>query len=534
VLEGGPRWTGLGLPIQVQKIEHNMRLSRPRPVIGSKGYRGTELSLLCLLGVVVVVYVSVTSAVLRRLEQPGIKREVMGPSVSVPLLDGFHIKPTGDKRPLLPPSIWTSRQLSGPNAKQVSQSISSNLTEAERNKTLELCGKFLFSSMEKAIQVGDMGEQTYVATGDIDDMWIRDSSVQMSLYINRQDSAAPFLRLIVEGAIRRNAFNIIQDPYGNAFGRNWKDPKTLDVRDQVIGRGGWVSTRNYELDSGAYFMTQLYDYYLSKDLYRPEALLQEPIVFEAVLLMVTTWIVEQHHEELSPYRYFEIPRDGLGTPTGYTGMTWTGFRPSDDAGKYGYLVPANIFAAGSLERMLVLNERIWHSDILENMVTKLLADIEEGIQKFGIITTDDGERVYAFEVDGLGHSLHDFDDANVPSLLSIPLLGWSGYDRQVYQVTRKRILSKLNKHYIAGRSLKGIGSEHTHGGDNVWPMALVIQALTEQDENKVDGMVFQIRQLLASACDDAMHESVSSTLGCPHLTRPWFEWVSFGGWMLIN
>lgn len=108
--------------------------------------------------------------------------------------------------------------------------------------------------------------------------------------------------------------------------------------------------------------------------------MNEPIVFDAVRLMLDTWVVEQHHEARSPYRYSELPRNGLGSPVAYTGarqlfylaawtsgicvastlaprmfsktwaataicpagMTWSGFRPSDDPTQYGYLVPANM------------------------------------------------------------------------------------------------------------------------------------------------------------------------------------------------
>ena len=344
----------------------------------------------------------------------------------------------------------------------------------------------------------------------------------------------PWLRLIVEGAIRRQAFNIIQDPYANAYEKKWIDPNTLQLRDRVIGRGGWVATRNYELDSGAYFMTQLYDYYVTENLYRPDQLLQEPMIFDAVMLMIDVWIVEQHHDELSPYRYFELPREGKGVPSGYTGMTWTGFRPSDDPCEYGYLIPANIHAAAGLERVVELNKRVWKSPQLHQKATKLLQEIEDGIQKYGVVKNqrDGGKLVYAYEVDGLGGVLSFFDDANVPSLLSIPLLGWSKYDREVYQNTRKMLLSpETNKYYFVGDALRGIGSPHTPKGF-VWPMAFAIEALTEEGtkEHIADTMVFQIRQSLKSACDDAMHEGVDVRTACEgtgmRFSRKWFEWAN--------
>lgn len=358
---------------------------------------------------------------------------------------------------LLPPSIWATRKLLGDfDSAEVSALLSPNETE----RALSLCGKFMYSSLDRAIYLKDMGHDAFVATGDIDAMWTRDSVVQMSIYL-KHISSRPWLRFIVEGAIRRNAFNIIQDPYANAYEHKWKDPSKLDFKDQVIGRGGFVSTRNYELDSGAYFLTHLYDYQFSASIYRPEALLGETMVFEAVETLVNLWILEQNHDKLSPYRYFELPNEGQGSPTGYTGMTWTGFRPSDDACKYGYLIPANIHAAGALQRVLILNDRIWRSDDLARKVSKLLSDIEEGINKYGIVKGKSGEPIYAYEVDGLGHSLTMFDDSNVPSLLSIPLLGWDGYNREAYLNTRNYLLSKANTYYFEGSVFKGIGSPHT-------------------------------------------------------------------------
>eukprot|EP00977_Amphora_coffeiformis_P008452 scaffold1915_cov144-Amphora_coffeaeformis.AAC.5 len=451
-------------------------------------------------------------------------------------------------RQRLPPSIWTTagRTASTP----VAARVLSLLNATEHVRAQQLCGKFLYSTLQRATQVGDMGESTFVATGDIDDMWTRDSAVQVGIYMGRMMASSPsssasnsssslpptpgqpWLRLIVQGAIRRQAFNIIQDPYANAYERRWIDPSKLELRDRVIGRGGWVATRNYELDSGAYFLTQLYDYYVTDGLYRPESLLQETIIFDAVELTVDVWIVEQHHEEASPYRYFELPREGKGAPSGYTGMSWTGFRPSDDPCQYGYLIPANIHAAAGLERVIEMNKRVWKSTKLHNKATKLLHEMEQGIQKYGIVPDDAGNMVYAYEVDGLGGVLSKFDDANVPSLLSIPLLGWSKYDREIYRNTRKNLLSpKTNKYYFEGETLRGIGSPHTPHG-YVWPMAFAVEALTEEGstEEIAESMVFQIRQSLKSACNDAMHEGVEVRRGCEGsgrgFTRVWFEWAN--------
>ena len=349
----------------------------------------------------------------------------------------------------------------------------------------------------------------------------------------QQQSGQPFLRLIVEGAIRRQAFNIIQAPYANAYSRTWHNPETLPLKNRVIGRGGWVDTRNYEVDSGAYFFTQLYDFYVAENVYRPEALLAEPIIFDAVMIMTQTYRVEQNHDADSHYRYFELPEGGKGLKTAYTGMTWSGFRPSDDKCKYGYLVPSNIHAAAGLERVLELNKRIWKSKELAEKGSKLLQDIEDGIRNYGVVeiparSGEGTEKIYAYKVDGYGNFPTDFDDANVPSLLSIPLLGWTNFDREVYRNTRARLLDKkFNSHYFEGQVLKGMGSPHTPR-NYVWPLALAIEALTEEGspEHIAEVMAFQVRQSLRSACNDAMHEGVHSNMGCPAFTRPWFEWAN--------
>jgi meiotically up-regulated gene 157 (Mug157) protein len=442
-------------------------------------------------------------------------------AISDPLSESIE-----DLRRRLLPSAWTLADRNSDPA--VATLVAAQLNEAQKSKAMELCGKFLYSSLKRAVQVGDMGEQTFVATGDIDDMWTRDSAVQIGIYVGRM-KGEPWLRLIVEGAIRRQAFNIIQDPYANSYEQTWKDPLTLPIKDLVIGRGGWVASRNYELDSGAYFLQQIYDYYVADGSYRPEALLEEPMIFNSVLLMIDTWIVEQNHETLSTYRYFELSNQGKGAPTSYTGMSWAGFRPSDDPCKYGYLIPANIHAAGGLERVLELNKRIWHSSELDQKASKLLKDIEKGIRQFGVVKSKTGEEIYAYEVDGKGNVLSDFDDANVPSLLSIPLLGWTRYDRKIYENTRKRLLSPDdNEYYFKGKLLQGIGSPHTPM-KYVWPMAFAIEALTTNgsSEEIANAMAFQIRQSLDSACHDAMHEGVHSDGGCGGgYSRDWFEWAN--------
>jgi meiotically up-regulated gene 157 (Mug157) protein len=186
----------------------------------------------------------------------------------------------------------------------------------------------------------------------------------------------------------------------------WQPPSSLQKHDRILGRGGWVSTRNYELvrienqpcawdfrccppfplhpepplfvqDSGAYFLHLLYDLYLLPG-YGHSALLREPVVFEAASLLLRVWTTEQQHEAQSEYRYAELPRDGRGAPSNYTGMSWSGFRPSDDQQQYGFNIPVNMYAVAAVERACELNKALWKDRDFGRTAAALAESMREG------------------------------------------------------------------------------------------------------------------------------------------------------------
>lgn len=204
----------------------------------------------------------------------------------------------------------------------------------------------------------------------------------------------------------------------------------------------------------------------------------------------------------------------------FLGMIWSGFRPSDDANTYGYSIPSNMYAAGALERALEINRAIWRSDSFATTASKLLADVKSGIETWGIVPSKNGgPKVYAYEVDGLGNSLADFDDPNWPSLVSVPLLGYASYDRAVYAATRKRLLSKINDYWFEGAGFQGMGSPHTEHG-MAWALGTLSEAFTEESPQ---GIIEKLLLLLKLQCGDGlMHESINvdNLTSC---TRRWFE-----------
>ncbi|KAI7846176.1 hypothetical protein COHA_000346 [Chlorella ohadii] len=428
----------------------------------------------------------------------------------------------GGRRPQAPPHLPMEVYARGINTDStVTASVAALMTDQEKKELRALCGRTLYHSYATGWVTHETGLWTFVATGDLPLMWIRDSAVQINVLLPRIRKR-PALRRPIEGAIRAQAFYILQDPYANGYEPEWIAPDSRHTGDRVAGRGGWVGVRNFELDSGAYYLNLLWNWYLTPGLYRPDRLLEEPLIFDAANLLVDIWIREQRRNESSPYRFQELSNGGLG-PTGeFTGLVWSGFRPSDDPSQLAYPIPANMYAAAGLERALELNRQIWQVPEFEAKASRLLADIKSGIEKYGVVMKGDS-KIYAYEVDGRGNSVTDFDDANMPSLVSIPLLGYRDYNPQVYAATRKRLLStQTNSYYFQGKEFKGMGSPHTSHG-MAWALGIFSEVLTSTSpEDQAAGL----RTLLKMQCGDGlMHESVhvDNLKAC---TRKWFEWAN--------
>ena len=203
-------------------------------------------------------------------------------------------------------------------------------------------------------------------------------------------------------------------------------------------------------------------------------------------------------------------------------MVWSAFRPSDDASTYGYNIPGNMYAAGALNRLLQLNRKLWKSPDIKTLAEDLLTTIKAGLKRYAVVISPNGQKVYAYEVDGLGNAVVDFDDPNLPSLLAMPLLGFDDYDTEVYWNTRGRIWSSANSYYYQGAVLEGMGTPHTPEM-YVWPLAHMVRALTSADPVEQARL---IEALLLMQCGDGlMHESVHAGV-VSKCTRPHFEWAN--------
>jgi hypothetical protein len=167
---------------------------------------------------------------------------------------------------------------------------------------------------------------------------------------------------------------------------------------------------------------------------------------------------------------------------------------------------------------------VWHDTALAKKALTLAAELRAGVEKWGIMEHSTFGTVYCYEVDGLG-GCNVMDDANVPSLLSLPHLDPTAttFDRRIYDNTRRLILSPKNPFFFEGSFAKGIGSPHMLSGKKIWPMALIMQALTTEDNQEKIALV---KTLAATTGGTSfMHESFDVN-DPKNFTRPWFAWAN--------
>jgi uncharacterized protein len=344
--------------------------------------------------------------------------------------------------------------------------------------TGQLYTQCLLSTMRNDVSFEE-DNTTYVITGDIGAMWLRDASAQVRPYLYFAGDGE--VRNMLRGVIAREAKDMLLDPYANAFNRDYK-----------------VAEEKYELDSLLYPIQLAWMYWKQTrdaSVFTPEV----KAAFEKAFGLMQ---LERDHS-YSTYRHRELVNNGAGAPVAVTGMVWTAFRPSDDPATYGYNIPEEMFAAVVLGELRDIEAQVWRDGLKHDEVEQLRAGIVDGINKYGIVYTAKYGYIYAYEVDGLGHSVL-MDDANIPSLLSIPYMGFASANSGIYTNTRRFVLSPDNPYYFAGKRARGIGSPHTPRG-YVWPLALVMEGLTASDPNEVEAMLGQLQA--SDTGDHLLHES---------------------------
>jgi meiotically up-regulated gene 157 (Mug157) protein len=363
---------------------------------------------------------------------------------------------------------------------------------------------------------------TAVLTGDIAAMWLRDSSAQVWPYLPLAKSDRR-LRDLLEGVIRRQARCILIDPYANAFMADLNaSPLPWSLKDKTELRRG-VGERKWEVDSLCYPVRLSHGYWKQTGDTSPF----DNRWHDAMRLIVDTLHVQQRKHGDGPYRFQRestastetLPAAGRGNPVRPVGLIASGFRPSDDACIFPFLVPSNLFAVTSMRQLAEMARTILQDDALATGAISLADEVNTALRQHAIVSTSEGT-IWAYEVDGFGSQLL-MDDANVPSLLGLPYLA-SSPDAALYARTRAFCWSERNPWFFRGKAGEGIGGPHI-GHDMIWPMSQIIYALTSTQADEIRQSIVMLKN--SATGFGFMHESYSKD-DARRFTRAWFAWAN--------
>jgi uncharacterized protein len=370
--------------------------------------------------------------------------------------------------------------------------------------------------------VQDGRPDTYVITGDIDAMWLRDSTAQVWPYLPLMKED-PALQQLIAGVINRHTRCILKDPYANAFYKDetkvshWKSDHT----DMKPG----VHERKWEVDSLCYPIRLAYHYWKSTGDTAPF----DGAWREAIAKTLQTFREQQRKTGKGPYRFTRttdtqtdtLPGRGYGNPAKPVGLICSMFRPSDDATLFPYLVPANFFAVVSLRQAAEMLKKLAQDNATATQCRAMADEVEHALNQYAIVNHPQCGKVYAYEVDGFGH-FYCIDDGNVPSLLSLPYHGAVKPNDEVYLNTRRLVLSEANPYYCQGKVANGPGGPHV-GMDMIWPLGLIVEGLTSLDDREIRQVLTTLQKTHAGTgfMHEAFHKDDSKKF-----TRSWFAWAN--------
>ncbi|MGN6419551.1 MAG: glycoside hydrolase family 125 protein [Pseudobacter sp.] len=406
------------------------------------------------------------------------------------------------------------------------EKIIAGLQQNTANKELGwLFGNCFPNTLDTTVEFDTIDGQpdTYVITGDIDAMWLRDSSAQVWPYIPlcHEDKE---LQQLVKGVINRQVKCILKDPYANAFYKDeskvseWKE---TDITDMKPG----IHERKWEIDSLCYPIRLSHGYWKET---RDTSVFGESFV-AAMQLVIQTFREQQRKDGKGPYSFQRktawatdgVPMAGYGYPAKPNGLICSMFRPSDDATVFPYLIPSNFFALESLKQLQEMGAAIPSMKSLVTPARELAIEVEAALKQYAGFSHPKFGRIYAFEVNGFD-SYNLMDDANIPSLLAMPYLGGVKLNDPVYQNTRKFVWSENNPFFFKGKVAEGIGGPHI-GLDMVWPMSIVMKGLTSTNDKEIKWCLDTLQHTHGKT--GFMHESFHKD-DSTQFTRKWFAWAN--------
>ena len=377
------------------------------------------------------------------------------------------------------------------------------------------------NTIDTTVEYDEQAGDTFVITGDIHAMWLRDSGAQVWPYL-RLAGEDEHLRKMLAGVLMRQFRCIAIDPYANAFN---KGPSGSKWESDITQMNPWLHERKWEVDSPCYVLRLAHGYWKATgdtSVFGDEWL-------EAVRAILRTFREQQRYDGQGPYSFMRrTPRGkdtkswgGFGAPVKPCGLICSSFRPPDDATVLEFLIPSNFFAVSTLRKAAEILEGPCKQGKLARECRTLADEVAGALEEYAVVEHPKYGKIYAYEVDGFGSAIL-MDDANVPSLLAMPYLGCVSANDPVWQNTRRFVLSTDNPCYFEGTALKGVGGPHV-GLGWVWPMSIIMQAFTSSDDAEIRDC---IRTLLSTdAGTGFMHEAVWKD-DPAKFTRSWFAWAN--------
>lgn len=363
---------------------------------------------------------------------------------------------------------------------------------------------------------------TYVITGDIDAMWLRDSAAQVWPYISfiRQDKD---LQQLIVGVINRQVKCILKDPYANAFYND--ESKRGEWAEDLTDMKPGIHERKWEIDSLCYPIRLAYKYWKESGDSNPF----DDQWKASVISTLQVFREQQRKENQGTYTFQRrtswatdgVPLAGYGYPAKPIGLIHSIFRPSDDATVFPFLIPANFFAVVSLRQAAEMVTSISNDIVLAKQLSELANEVEGALSQYSTFQHTQYGKIYAYEVNGY-ESFNLMDDSNIPSLLSLPYLGAVKVDDVVYRNTRRYVLSLDNPFFFKGKSGEGVGGPHA-GMNMIWPLSIIMRGLTSSNDEEIRNCISMLKSTHGNT--GFMHESFHKD-DPNNFTRKWFAWAN--------
>lgn len=409
----------------------------------------------------------------------------------------------------------------------VSEAVEAKILEVQSMLTNQrlawMFGNCFPNTLDTTVHYTDEDEtgepDTFVYTGDIHAMWLRDSGAQVWPYIQLANEDEHLKRMIA-GTINRQFELINIDPYANAFndgptGSEWQSDGTKMIPE--------LHERKWEIDSHCYPIRLAYEYWKVTG----DASVFDDDWKNAIRNTLKTFREQQRKDGRGPYRFTRKTdrqldtkcNGGWGHPVNPVGLIVSSFRPSDDATTFDFLIPSNFFAVTSLRKAAEILETVNGEFSVAEECRELADEVELALKKHAVVKHPKYGKIYAFEVDGFGNR-YLMDDANVPSLLAMPYLGDVPLSDRIYQNTRRFVWSEDNPYFFKGDSAEGIGGPHI-GPDYIWPMSIMMRAFTSASDNEIKECIEMLMK--TDAGTGFMHESFHKD-DPSRFTRAWFAW----------